>query len=35
MGSVDGIVDAGFARVAWITDPFGNSLGLLQLKDRT
>jgi catechol-2,3-dioxygenase len=33
MGSVDGIVDAGFARVAWFTDPFGNSLGLLQLKD--
>lgn len=28
----DGIYDAGFAFVAWITDPGGNSLALLQYK---
>lgn len=33
MGSVDGIVDAGFALAAWFVDPHENSLGLLQLKD--
>jgi catechol-2,3-dioxygenase len=27
------IADAGFALVAWFTDPAGNSLGLLQFKD--
>ena len=26
----DGIYDAGFALCAWLTDPFGNSLALLQ-----
>lgn len=33
MGSVDGIVDAGFALAAWFTDPHRNSVGLLQFKD--
>lgn len=28
----DGIYDAGFALLAWITDPGGNSLALLQYK---
>jgi hypothetical protein len=30
---VDGIADVGFALAAWIVDPHGNSIGLLQLKD--
>jgi catechol-2,3-dioxygenase len=28
----DGIVDIGFAWAAWIVDPGGNALGILQLK---
>jgi catechol-2,3-dioxygenase len=31
--TVDGIADVGFALAAWIVDPHGNSIGLLQLKD--
>ena len=31
--TVDGIADVGFALVAWVVDPHGNSLGLLQFKD--
>ncbi len=30
----DGIVDIGFALVAWITDPDGNVLGILQATGR-
>ena len=30
--TVDGIADVGFALAAWLVDPDGNSLGLLQLK---
>lgn len=30
--TVDGIADIGFARVAWIVDPHGNALGILQRK---
>jgi catechol-2,3-dioxygenase len=30
--TVDGIADVGFALAAWVVDPDGNSLGLLQLK---
>jgi catechol-2,3-dioxygenase len=30
--TVDGIADIGFARAAWIVDPHGNALGILQLK---
>ena len=30
--TLDGIADVGFALAAWFTDPYGNSLGLLQLK---
>jgi catechol-2,3-dioxygenase len=30
--TVDGIADVGFALAAWFTDPYGNSIGLLQLK---
>ncbi len=26
----NGVADVGFAHAAWITDPFGNTLGLLQ-----
>jgi catechol-2,3-dioxygenase len=33
MKTVDGIVDVGFALAAWLVDPHGNSLGLLQFKD--
>jgi catechol-2,3-dioxygenase len=33
MKTVDGIVDVGFALAAWIVDPDGNSIGLLQFKD--
>jgi len=28
----DGIADVGFAYAAWIIDPHGNALGILQLK---
>ncbi len=28
--TTNGIADVGFALAAWITDPFGNILGLLQ-----
>jgi catechol-2,3-dioxygenase len=31
--TVDGIADVGFALAAWLVDPHGNSIGLLQLKD--
>jgi hypothetical protein len=31
--TVDGIADVGFALAAWIVDPHGNSIGLLQVKD--
>jgi catechol 2,3-dioxygenase-like lactoylglutathione lyase family enzyme len=31
MKTVDGIADVGFALAAWLVDPDGNSLGLLQL----
>ena len=31
--TVDGIADVGFALAAWLVDPQGNSLGLLQFKD--
>jgi catechol-2,3-dioxygenase len=31
--TVDGIADVGFALSAWIVDPDGNSIGLLQFKD--
>jgi catechol-2,3-dioxygenase len=30
--TVDGIADVGFALCAWIVDPHGNSIGLLELK---
>ena len=30
--TVDGIADVGFALAAWLVDPHGNSLGLLQFK---
>jgi catechol 2,3-dioxygenase-like lactoylglutathione lyase family enzyme len=30
--TVDGIADVGIARVAWITDPHKNALGIVQLK---
>jgi catechol-2,3-dioxygenase len=30
--TVDGVADVGFALAAWLVDPHGNSLGLLQLK---
>jgi hypothetical protein len=30
--TVDGIADVGFALCAWIVDPHGNSIGLLQFK---
>jgi catechol-2,3-dioxygenase len=33
--TVDGVADVGFALSAWIVDPSGNSLGLLQFKDNT
>ena len=28
----DGVADLGFALMAWITDPHGNALGIMQLK---
>lgn len=31
--TVDGVADVGFALAAWVLDPFGNALGLLELKD--
>jgi catechol-2,3-dioxygenase len=31
--TVDGIADVGFAPSAWIVDPSGNTIGLLQFKD--
>jgi catechol-2,3-dioxygenase len=31
--TVDGIADVGFALAAWLVDPHGNSIGLLQFKD--
>jgi hypothetical protein len=30
--TIDGIADVGFALAAWLVDPHGNSIGLLQLK---
>ena len=30
--TIDGIADIGFARAAWIVDPHGNALGILQRK---
>jgi hypothetical protein len=30
--TVDGIADLGFALSAWLVDPFGNTIGLLQFK---
>lgn len=33
--TVDGVADVGFALAAWFVDPGGNSIGLLQFKDRT
>lgn len=32
LNTVDGIADVGFALAAWLVDPHGNSIGLLQLK---
>jgi catechol-2,3-dioxygenase len=32
--TVDGIADVGFALSAWLVDPHGNTIGLLQFKDR-
>jgi catechol-2,3-dioxygenase len=31
--TADGIADVGFALAAWLVDPHGNSIGLLQFKD--
>ena len=31
--TLDGIADVGFALAAWLVDPHGNSIGLLQFKD--
>jgi catechol-2,3-dioxygenase len=31
--TVDGVADVGFALAAWLIDPHGNSIGLLQFKD--
>jgi catechol-2,3-dioxygenase len=33
--TVDGIADVGFALSAWLVDPDGNSIGLLQFKSAT
>jgi catechol-2,3-dioxygenase len=30
--TVDGVMDLGFARMAWIVDPHGNALAILELK---
>jgi catechol-2,3-dioxygenase len=32
--TVDGIADVGFALSAWLVDPHGNTIGLLQFKGR-
>jgi catechol 2,3-dioxygenase-like lactoylglutathione lyase family enzyme len=32
--TVDGIADVGFALSAWLVDPSGNNIGLLQFKDQ-
>jgi catechol-2,3-dioxygenase len=32
--TVDGVADVGFALAAWFVDPGGNTIGLLQFKDR-
>jgi catechol 2,3-dioxygenase-like lactoylglutathione lyase family enzyme len=32
--TVDGVADVGFAMSAWFVDPGGNTIGLLQFKDR-
>jgi catechol-2,3-dioxygenase len=32
--TTDGVADVGFALAAWFVDPAGNTLGLLQFKDR-
>ncbi len=32
LGTVDGVADLDFALAAWIVDPHGNALGILQLK---
>jgi hypothetical protein len=29
----EGVADLGFALMAWVVDPHGNALGILQLKD--
>jgi catechol-2,3-dioxygenase len=31
--TVGGIADVGFALAAWLVDPYGNSIGLLQFKE--
>ena len=31
--TVDGVADVGFALAAWVIDPHGNSIGLMQFKD--
>jgi catechol-2,3-dioxygenase len=31
--TVDGVADVGFALAAWLVDPHGNSIGMLQFKD--
>jgi predicted enzyme related to lactoylglutathione lyase len=31
--TVDGIADVGFALSAWIVDPSGNAIGLLEFQD--
>jgi catechol-2,3-dioxygenase len=31
--TVEGVADVGFALAAWLVDPDGNSIGLMQLKD--
>ena len=33
--TVDGVADVGFALSAWLVDPGGNTIGLLQFKDET
>jgi catechol-2,3-dioxygenase len=32
--TVDGIADVGFALSAWVVDPSGNTIGMLQFKDQ-
>jgi catechol-2,3-dioxygenase len=31
--TVDGVVDLGFALMAWIVDPHGNALAIMELRD--